>query len=105
MIRGKRNYNRGVELKIAIGVCEENGNVIFVAGPLSAIERQTEAYVELVPGRTASGKLAKRIIEMLKASSRENISERIDRTYFDEVTRLIPAGKGEIIIKGKILSL
>ncbi|MGB6681103.1 MAG: ribosome rescue protein RqcH [Candidatus Bathyarchaeia archaeon] len=105
MIRGKRNYDRGVELKIAIGVSEENGNVIFVAGPPSAIEKQAEAYVELVPGRTSSGKLAKKIIEILKASSRENISEKIDRTNFDEVTRLIPAGKGEIIVKGKIMSL
>lgn len=105
MIRGKRNYDRGVELKIAIGVSEENGNVIFVAGPPSAIEKQAEAYVELVPGRTSSGKLAKNIIKILKGSSRENISEKIDRTNFDEVTRLIPAGKGEIIIKGKIMSL
>jgi hypothetical protein len=105
MMRGKRNYDRGVELKIAIGVSEENGNVIFVAGPPSAIEKQAEAYVELVPGRTSSGKLAKKIIEILKASSRENISEKIDRTNFDEITRLIPAGKGEIIVKGKIMSL
>ncbi|OGD52985.1 hypothetical protein A3K80_03525 [Candidatus Bathyarchaeota archaeon RBG_13_38_9] len=105
MIRGKRNYDRGVELKIAIGVREENGNVIFVAGPSSAIEKQAEAYVELVPGRTSSGKLAKKIIEILKVSSRETISERIDRTNLDEVARLIPAGKGEIAIKGKILSL
>ncbi|WP_455278095.1 ribosome rescue protein RqcH [[Eubacterium] cellulosolvens] len=105
MIRGKRNYDRGLELKLAIGVKEENGNVIFVGGPTSAIEKQTEAYVELVPGRTAAGKLAKKIIEILKASSSENIGERIDRTCFDEVARLIPAGKGEIIVKGKILSL
>ncbi|TRO61440.1 fibronectin-binding domain-containing protein [Candidatus Bathyarchaeota archaeon] len=105
MIRGKRNYDRGVELKIAIGVREENENVIFVAGPSSAIEKHAEAYVELVPGRTSSGKLAKKIIELLKASSRENISEKIDRTNLDEVARLIPAGKGEITIKGKILSL
>ena len=105
MIRGKRNYNRGVELKLAIGVKEQNENVIFIAGPTSAIEKQTDAYVELVPGRTPSGKLAKKILEILKISSSENISDKIDRTYFDDVTRLIPAGKGEIIIKGKILSL
>ncbi|WP_455369841.1 ribosome rescue protein RqcH [[Eubacterium] cellulosolvens] len=105
MIRGKRNYDRGVDLKLAIGVKEENGDIIFIAGPTSAIKKQVEAYVELVPGKTAAGKLAKKIIEILKASSHENISERIDRTYFDEVTRLIPAGKGEIIIKGKILSI
>jgi hypothetical protein len=61
--------------------------------------------VELVPGRTPSGKLAKKIIALLKASTRETISEKIDRTNLDEVTRLIPAGKGEIIVKGKILSI
>jgi len=103
MIIGKRNYVRGVELKIAIGMVEEDGQVRFIAGPPSAIISQTQAYVEVVPGRNPSGKLAKRVIEILKAASPQHIRDRFGAVRLDEVARLIPAGRGDIIVKGKII--
>ena len=103
MITGKRNYIRGVELKIAIGILEEDGQVRFIAGPPSAIISQTQTYVEVVPGRNPSGKLAKRATEILKAASPEHIRDRIGAVRLDEVARLIPAGRGDIIVKGKII--
>jgi len=103
MVTGKRNYVRGVELKMAIGVLEEEGQVRFIAGPPSAIMNQTQTYIEVVPGRNPSGKLAKRAIEILKAASPEPVRDKLSRVRLDDVARLIPAGRGDIIVKGKII--
>ncbi len=101
MITGKRNYVRGVELKVAIGIQRGNDEVRFIAGPPAAIKKQAEAYVELVPGKVSSGKLAKKIIEVLKSTSPEQLREKISQALLDEVARLVPAGRGEIISKGR----
>ncbi len=47
---GKRNWIRGVPLKVAVGIIvdEETG---FVGGPVDAVKAKTKAYVVLVAGR------------------------------------------------------
>ncbi|MBS7623119.1 NFACT family protein, partial [Candidatus Bathyarchaeota archaeon] len=65
MVSGKRNVIRGVELRVAIGVVEEDEQVRIISGPPSAVMSQTGRYVEVVPGRTSSGRLAKKAAEIL----------------------------------------
>jgi len=103
MVTGRRNYIRGVESRIAVGIRQEEAGLGFVAGPPSAIKKQAEAYVELVPGRTPAGILAKKIVEILKAKSPESIREKLNRISIDEVARLIPAGKGDIVDGSKTI--
>ncbi len=104
MMTGKRNYIRGIELKMAIGVEQEaeEGEIRLIAGPPSTIKKQSTAYVEVVPGRTSSGRLAKSIIEILKNSSPEFIRDKLNRLPPDEAARLIPAGRGDIVYRGRI---
>lgn len=102
MVTGKRSYIKGVELKMAVGILNEEGDLRFFAGPPSTMKRQAEAYVELVPGRTSSAKLAKQIIEILKLESPSYARSRFNRVHLDEVARLIPAGKGTIVRRGKV---
>ncbi|MEM4251621.1 MAG: ribosome rescue protein RqcH [Candidatus Bathyarchaeia archaeon] len=99
MVTGKRNYIRGVELRMAVGVVEEDGQVRIISGPPSAVMSQTGRYLEVIPGRTTSGNLAKNAVEILNAAS---AGARLTKTHLDEIARVIPAGRGEIVIKGRI---
>ncbi|MGQ9639256.1 MAG: ribosome rescue protein RqcH [Candidatus Bathyarchaeia archaeon] len=103
MITGKRNYIRGVELRMAIGIQRSDGEVYFIAGPPSAIKRHAEAYVELVPGETSAGRLARKIIEFLRPTDIRGLSDRTLRVLVEDVARLIPAGRGNILSKGRIV--
>ncbi|MBC7111830.1 MAG: NFACT family protein, partial [Methanothermobacter sp.] len=60
IIRGSRNYLRGVPLKIAIGVVDYEGERIM-SGPPSAVKRMTEKFVTVKPGYTKKEALAKAI--------------------------------------------
>ncbi|MEM2982706.1 MAG: hypothetical protein QXH17_06035, partial [Candidatus Bathyarchaeia archaeon] len=75
-----------------------------IAGAPSAIKRHSETYVELVPGKTPAGKLARKIIEILKPDIIGRVSERTLKSMVEEVARLIPAGRADILSRGRIIS-
>ncbi|MEM3429691.1 MAG: ribosome rescue protein RqcH [Candidatus Bathyarchaeia archaeon] len=104
MVTGKRNYIRGVELRMAIGLQKNGEEIRFIAGAPSAIKRHSETYVELVPGKTPAGKLARKIIEILKPDIIGRVSERTLKSMVEEVARLIPAGRADILSRGRIIS-
>jgi len=45
MIRGTKNFVRGVPLHVAIGVKTDNEEIMVIGGPLDAIAHQTKVYV------------------------------------------------------------
>ncbi len=90
IIRGPRNYLRGVPLKIAIGVVDYEGERVM-SGPLSAVKRMAEKFVTLKPGYTKKEALAKAI------KSRVD-----DENLFplEDFIRNLPPGKGDIVEEG-----
>jgi len=100
MVTGRRNYIRGVELRMAVGLQRNGEEIRFIAGPPSAVKKHSEAYVELIPGETSAGKLARKIIEILRPESMERVSERTMKAMVEEVARLIPAGRAEMLGRG-----
>jgi len=98
MIRGKRNYVKGIATKLAIGVLKlDEENAMITSGPISAIKETVLAYVEISPGKTQSGKLAKRILSILTSKVPENHRYLMKKINLDDIQRLIPAGKADII--------
>jgi len=93
IIRGSRNYLRGVPLKIAIGVVDYEGERIM-SGPPSAVKRMTEKFVTVKPGYTKKEALAKAI------KSRVD-----DENLFplEDFIRNLPPGKGDIVEDDEIL--
>ncbi|MDK2875001.1 MAG: hypothetical protein PWP13_877 [Methanothermobacter sp.] len=87
IIRGSRNYLRGVPLNIAIGVVDYEGERIM-SGPPSAVKRMTEKFVTVKPGYTKKEALAKAI------KSRVD-----DENLFplEDFIRNLPPGKGDIV--------
>lgn len=83
IIRGSRNYIRGVPLLIAVGIVDYEGERIM-AGPPSAVSKYTEDYVIIKPGFTKKEEISR------------NILRKIDKEHIltlDDVVRVLPSGK------------
>ncbi|OPY24840.1 MAG: hypothetical protein A4E27_01123 [Methanobacterium sp. PtaU1.Bin242] len=83
IIRGSRNYVRGVPLLIAVGIVDYEGERIM-AGPPSAVSKHTDDYVIIKPGFTKKEEISR------------NILSKIDKKHIltlDDVIRVLPSGK------------
>jgi len=97
MIRGTRNYIRGVELALAVGVTMHDGKTFLMAGPPSAVKSRCHTYVGMRQGRGSPAEAAKRILAKLAAKSKENTGAELPRIVIDDVIRLLPPGGVEIV--------
>ncbi len=83
IIRGSRNFIRGVPLLIAVGVVDFEGERIM-AGPPSALKKHTNNYVIIKPGFTKKEEISRKILHKIDP---ENI------LTLDDVIRVLPSGK------------
>jgi len=96
MIRGTKNFVRGVSLQVAIGVKTDEENVVVVGGPIDAIANQTEAYVEIGQGTQKSSQLAKQIRHQLSTKVSEDLKRMVTAIPLEEIQRVIPLGRGKM---------
>ena len=97
MIRGTRNYIRGVELALAVGVTLRNAKALLMAGPPSAVRSKCQIYVQIRQGRGSPAEVAKRILARLAAKAEENTRAELARISMDDVIRLLPPGGVEVV--------
>lgn len=97
MVYGPRNYLRGVEPRLRVGLVEEGGEIKVVCGPPTAIEKESLVSVELAPGELKSSELAKLIVKKLFERAPQKIKDGIKRLNLTEIQNLIPSGKGRIV--------
>lgn len=96
MIKGKKNFVRGIPLQVAIGVETGGEEIRVIGGPVDALAHQTDVYVEIVPGEQKSSRLAKKIRQQLSNSLYEALKERVMEIPLEEIQRFIPLGRGRI---------
>ena len=87
IIRGTRNYLRGIPLKIAVGIVDYEGERIM-AGPVDAVAKYTENYVILKPGFTKKEEIARSVLR------------KIDPDHIltlEDVIRVLPSGKCDFV--------
>jgi predicted ribosome quality control (RQC) complex YloA/Tae2 family protein len=97
VVRGQRNWMRGLKLELAVGiVVEANGTIHFVGGPIGAVKAKTEAYVTVVPGDMPSAKLLKLVLKVLANKVPKEMRERISKASIEVLREYIPFGKGRI---------
>ncbi len=96
MVRGQRNYVKGVPLRIAVGVVESDDEVIPISGPPTAIQKETKYFVTIKPGSVAKGKLAKQIKYQLLKKAPSELEEKINLIAINELENILPPGGGEI---------
>jgi len=96
MIYGPRNYIRKIPLEVAIGVARMDDYLQIIGGPPTAIAKQALAYVKIVPGDEASGRLSKRIKELLVRALPDRDGRALQKISLEEIQKFIPSGKGAV---------
>lgn len=96
MIRGERNYLRGVPVRLAIGLMEEKGIPFIGAGPEMAISQQAGLYVRLVPGDTKVSDIAKLIRTHFASLAPSELRQRLETISIDEIVAILPPGTAKI---------
>jgi predicted ribosome quality control (RQC) complex YloA/Tae2 family protein len=95
---GKRNWTRGVPLRVAVGVIvdEETG---FVGGPVDAVKAKTKAYVVLMPGDYTGKEFLTRVLRALMLKLPKEQREKAGKTSIEQIREFVPYTKGTITEK------
>jgi predicted ribosome quality control (RQC) complex YloA/Tae2 family protein len=99
VIEGKRNYFKGVEIRLAIGIVQLNGRETLICGPEEAIKKRSVFYAVLLQGGMDPMNVAKKVkSEFVKIADNNNIkiAESIKHTSFDDFVRALPAGQSRL---------
>jgi predicted ribosome quality control (RQC) complex YloA/Tae2 family protein len=98
VIEGKRNYIKGVELRLAIGIMNLNNRETLVCGPEEAIKKRSIFYGTLIQGGMDPMNLAKKVkSEFIRIAGDEiKISESIKHTSLDDFVRMLPSGQSRL---------
>jgi predicted ribosome quality control (RQC) complex YloA/Tae2 family protein len=97
VVSGKRNWIRGVPLKLSVGiVVDEKGEIRYVGGPLDAVKNKAKTYVVIVPGDQSSKNLFMHIFKILSAKLPKDMQDRALKTSVEAIREFIPYSKGRI---------
>ena len=91
MVRGTRNYVKGVEMELAIGIEIHKTNATVICGHKDHIRSRSPLLVTIKPGSTPKGKLAKQIQKIFynKVDAIED-KAKIKGLDLNEFVQLIP---------------
>jgi predicted ribosome quality control (RQC) complex YloA/Tae2 family protein len=100
VIEGKRNYIKGIEIRLAIGLMEMSNNKKYalVCGPADAIKKRSLIYSIMTPSGTDPMNIARKIkSEFVKASADDiELAGFIKSISADEFIRTIPYGRSKV---------
>ncbi len=100
VIEGKRNFCKGVELKLSIGLIQiENKRYTIVCGPSNAIRRRSLVFASLLPGGSNPMNLAKKVkSEFVRVISEfdSDLADYLKKIVLDEFIRMLPSGQSKI---------
>lgn len=100
VIEGKRNFCKGIELKLSIGLIQiENNRYTIVCGPSNAIRRRSLVLASLLPGGSDPMKLAKKVkSEFVRVISEfdSDLADYLKKIVLDEFIRMLPSGQSKI---------
>jgi predicted ribosome quality control (RQC) complex YloA/Tae2 family protein len=99
VVAGKRNWMRGVPLRLAVGVVETDEEERFIGGPLDAVKTKTKAYVVLVPGDLEGKDFLKQLLRSLTLMLPKEKREKLGKTSIEAVREFVPYTKGRIVLK------
>jgi predicted ribosome quality control (RQC) complex YloA/Tae2 family protein len=99
VVRGERNWMRGVPLRIAVGVSinDKEIQVRIRGGPVEVVKTKSNAYVVVVPGDTEGRELLRRILTSLSRMVPRGLRETVSKVSIEEIREFIPYGKGRIL--------
>jgi predicted ribosome quality control (RQC) complex YloA/Tae2 family protein len=93
---GKRNWMRGVPLRVAVGIVE-NEEVSFIGGPVDAVKAKAKVYVTLGPGDLVGKEFLTQVLHALALKLPKEQREKIRKVSIEQFRELVPYTKGRII--------
>jgi predicted ribosome quality control (RQC) complex YloA/Tae2 family protein len=97
MVRGKRNWVRGVPLRTAVGVVVQNDTLRFVGGPADVVKAKTNTYVIIEPGDLRGKELFRHVLGVLAEKMPKELRKRLLKASAEEIRKFIPFSKGRVL--------
>jgi len=95
VIRGERNYFKDVPLGIAVGLELKGGETRVIGGPASAVRKNGDYILEIVPGKFNQNDISKKIYRIYADELNDpRFVKQIASP--DQVAMMIPAGESDI---------
>jgi predicted ribosome quality control (RQC) complex YloA/Tae2 family protein len=96
VIEGKRNYIKGIEARLAVGMVSVNGREALACGPEDAIKKHALVYAVLLQGGMDPMNAAKKAKSSLVGAADEVLAETIKRISLDDFVRILPTGQSRV---------
>jgi len=93
---GKRNWFRGVPLKVAIGIADDDGELRFVGGPVDPVKARAKLNTIVLPGDLMGKEILKRILHSLAVKLPKEQRERVAKASIERIREFVPYTKGRI---------
>jgi predicted ribosome quality control (RQC) complex YloA/Tae2 family protein len=84
IIRGRRNYIKDLQMRLAVGLVEHKGVEMVMGGPVEPVRARSTAWVELVPSNDKKDETAKEVARSLGVT-------------LEEVMRVMPPGGCRVV--------
>ncbi len=98
VIRGEREWFKGIALKMAVGFkTEDSGLVTVIGGPIDAVKSRSKYIMKIGVGDMKSGELAREIKAGILRKTDKEDGQRIKKANLSDIQKWIPAGKGMIV--------
>ena len=99
VLEGKRNYVKGLEIRLALGLFNNNNRYVVTCGPLNSIKKRSLFYCILLPGGIDPMNVAKKIkSEFVKHfKNNDNLFSLLKEFPLDDIIRVLPSGKTKIV--------
>ena len=109
VIEGKRNYIKGSEIRLAVGIMYLSGRFLLVCGPVGSIKKKSLVFSILLPSGMDPMNTAKKIkSELVRVAAADTIGDKsygladfIKNTSLDDFIRTIPSGQSKIYFTGR----
>jgi predicted ribosome quality control (RQC) complex YloA/Tae2 family protein len=109
VIEGKRNYIKGSEIRLAVGIIHLSDRYLLVCGPIGAIKKKALVFSILLPGgmdpMNAAKKIKSEFIRVVTGGSETNdsygLADIIKNISLEEFIRTIPSGQSKIYFTGR----
>ncbi len=103
VIEGKRNYIKGIEIQLAIGIIERKDDFFLYCGPIQALKNRSLVYASLSPGGLDLMGAAKKVKNELISGLTGDIDQKkhsllqfIKSLSLDDFVRTLPAGQSKL---------
>jgi predicted ribosome quality control (RQC) complex YloA/Tae2 family protein len=97
VIEGKRNYIKGLELKLAVGLVKTKQAIKVMAGPPDSVKRNSLVYVLIMPDSLNATDTAKKIKVEFVTTADAELAELAKDLNLDDIIRVLPSGGCKVV--------